>query len=71
MNKIDFKDFININRKNIFNTSRNSDLVEAIMEFGALVCNSKTPKCGMCPIQKNCKFYNSGNKIKKQKKLCK
>ena len=66
--KIDFKVFKNINKKKIFNTERNSDLVEAMMEFGALVCNSKIPKCSICPIKKNCKFYNSTNKIKKLKK---
>ena len=35
-----------MNRKNLFNTNRNSDFVEAMMEFGALVCNAKIPKCG-------------------------
>ena len=38
------------------------------MEFGALVCNSKIPKCLICPIQTNCKFYKSKNKIKQVKK---
>ena len=66
--KIDFKVFKNINKKKIFNTDRNSDLVEAMMEFGALVCNSKVPKCSICPIKKNCKFNNSTNKIKTLKK---
>ena len=66
--KIDFKAFKNINKKRIFNTNRNFDLVEAMMEFGALVCNSKIPKCEICPIQKNCKFYKSKNKIKQIKK---
>ena len=66
--KIDFKVFKNINKKKIFNTERNSDLVEAMMEFGALVCNSKVPKCSICPIKKNCKFNNSTNKIKTLKK---
>ena len=66
--KIDFKAFKNINKKKIFNTNRNFDLVEAMMEFGALVCNSKIPKCEICPIQKNCKFYKSKNKIKQIKK---
>ena len=68
VNKIDFKYFKNVNRKNLFNTSRNSDLVEAMMEFGALVCNAKIPKCEICPIQKDCKFYNSKKKIKQIKK---
>ena len=40
--KIDFENFININKKKLFNTNRNSDLVEAMMEFGALVCNSSS-----------------------------
>ena len=65
VNKIDFKYFKNINKKNIFNTNRNSDFVEAMMEFGALVCNAKIPKCEICPIQKNCKFYNSKKKLNK------
>ena len=68
VNKIDFKYFKNVNRKNLFNTSRNSDLVEAMMEFGALVCNAKIPKCKICPIQKDCKFNNSKKKIKQTKK---
>ena len=66
--KINFEVFKNINKKKIFNTNRNSDLVEAMMEFGALVCNSKIPKCGQCPIKNNCKFYKSSNKIKPIKK---
>ena len=68
VNKIDFKVFKINNKKNIFNTNRNSDLVEAMMEFGALVCNSKIPKCEICPIKKNCKFYKSKNKIKQIRK---
>ncbi len=68
VSKIDFKYFKNINRKNLFNTSRNSDFVEAMMEFGALICNAKVPKCEICPIRKDCRFYNSKKKIKKIKK---
>ena len=66
--KINFKEFKNINKKNIFNTNRNSDLVEAMMEFGALICNSKIPKCEKCPIKKYCKFYKSTNKVMQIKK---
>ena len=66
--KIDFEKFKNLNSKNLFNTKRNSDLVEAAMEFGALVCNSKAPKCAACPINKNCKFFKSPNRIKRMKK---
>ena len=67
--KIDFKKFKNLNSKHLFNTKRNSDLVEAMMEFGALVCNSKDPKCTKCPIKKNCNFFKSPNKIKRKKKI--
>ena len=42
--KINFNQLIEVNRKNIFNTSRNSDLIEALMEFGALICKPKKPK---------------------------
>ncbi len=39
------------------------------MEFGALICSPKSPKCIVCPIKKNCKFFKSPNKIKKTKKI--
>ena len=35
------------------------------MEFGALICKPKEPRCNICPISKICKFYHSG----KNKKL--
>ena len=38
------------------------------MEFGALICNPKTPKCNVCPIKKKCEFFNSTKKIKHLKK---
>ena len=38
------------------------------MEFGALICNSKTPKC-KCPIKKNCKFFKSKKNKTIKKKL--
>ena len=27
------------------------------MELGALICKPINPKCGQCPIRKNCKSY--------------
>ena len=66
--KIDFQKFINLNRKNLFCTNRNSDLVEAIMEFGALICKPRDPRCATCPIKKNCKFNNSIKKFQNIKK---
>ena len=43
--KIDFKKLISLNRKSLFITNRNSDFIEALMEFGALICKPKDPKC--------------------------
>ena len=37
------------------------------MEFGALICKPKDPKCGICNLNKNCKYFNSTNKIKSTK----
>ena len=65
--KIDFKKIIELNKKKLFSTKRNSDLVEALMEFGALICKSKEPKCNICNLNKICKYFNSANKIKNKK----
>jgi A/G-specific adenine glycosylase len=62
--KINFDHFIEINKKKLFNSKRNSDLVEALMEFGALVCKPKDPICGICNLNKNCKYFKSSKKIK-------
>jgi A/G-specific adenine glycosylase len=65
--RINFVKFVNKNKKKFFSTKRNSDLVEALMEFGALICKPKDPKCGICNLNKNCKYFNSTNKIKSTK----
>ena len=62
--KINFEKFIELNKKNLFSTKRNSDFVEALMEFGALICKPKDPKCGICDLNRTCKYFNSSNKIK-------
>ena len=67
--KIDFKQLIAINKKNLFKTKRNSDFVEALMEFGALVCRPKEPKCSSCSIKNKCKYFKSDKKFKQTKKL--
>jgi len=53
---------------NLFKTKRNGDLAEAIMEFGALICKPKDPKCFECKINKMCLYFNSESKIKFTKK---
>ncbi len=65
--KINFDQFIETNKKKLFNSKRNSDFVEALMEFGALVCKPKNPKCGICNLNQNCKYFNSPKKIKTTK----
>ncbi len=65
--KIKFEHFIEINKKKLFNSKRNSDFVEALMEFGALVCRPKDPICGICNLNKNCKYFNSTRKVKTSK----
>ena len=32
----------------------------AIMEFGALVCTQRSPKCQDCPLRKDCAWANAG-----------
>ena len=67
--KIDFKKLVEINKKNLFKFNRNSDLVEAFMEFGALICKPKEPKCYNCNIKNMCKYLKSNKKFKKTKLL--
>ena len=69
--KINFEKLIDTNKKNLFITNRNSDFVEALMEFGALICKPKDPKCSQCCLNKSCRYLKSSNKIKtiKRKKL--
>ena len=70
--KINYEELILLNKKKIFNTNRNADFVEALMEFGALICKPKDPKCGACCLKKSCKYFKSSKKIMtKEKKMIK
>ncbi len=66
--KIDFDNFIKKNRKKLFNTKNNADFIEALMEFGALVCKPKDPNCHTCCLNKTCKYFKSRIKIRSFKK---
>ena len=66
--KINFDKLISLNKNEIFNTNRNSDFVEAIMEFGALICKPKDPKCIICSLNNTCKYFKSSVKIKTTRK---
>ena len=66
--RINFDKLILINKKKIFNTNRNADFVEALMEFGALICKPKDPKCSVCCLNKSCKYFKSSKKIDNKRK---
>ena len=66
--KINFEKLIDTNKKNLFITKRNSDFVEALMEFGALICMPKDPKCSQCCLNKSCRYLKSSNKIETNKR---
>ena len=68
--KINFDELINNNKKKLFKSkNRNKDFAEALIEFGALVCRPKEPRCVNCNIKKNCKYFKSKNKFKKKLNL--
>ena len=70
--KIDFNKLFNSNSKMLFKNKRNADFVEALMEFGALICRPKDPKCFVCCLNKTCKYLKSSKKIiTKTKKMIK
>ena len=54
---------------NLFKTKRNGDFAEALMEFGALICKPKNPRCHECKIKKMCAYYASESKIRFGKKI--
>ena len=45
-----------------FAAARNevSDLNQALMELGALVCTPRSPSCGRCPLEANCRGLQAG-----------
>jgi A/G-specific adenine glycosylase len=67
-NEINFNKLIETNKKNLFKTKRNSDFVEALMEFGALICKPKKPECFKCNIKSTCGYFKSDKKFKQIKK---
>jgi A/G-specific adenine glycosylase len=39
---------------------RPGDLVQAMMDLGAMLCRPKKPRCGDCPLRSECAAYASG-----------
>lgn len=44
--------------KDIGGTGRASDLPQALMDLGAMVCTPKSPSCGLCPVTKWCQGFH-------------
>lgn len=44
--------------KKAFNAKRPYLILFAIMDFSALVCDAKHPSHEICPLKKNCSYYN-------------
>ena len=68
-NKIDFNKLIESNKKSLFKENRHSDFVEALMEFGALLCKPKEPECFKCNIKNICKYFKSDKKFRQIKRI--
>ena len=66
--KINFEKLIAKNKEKLFNLNRNADFVEALMEFGALMCKPKDPSCITCCLNKTCKYFKSNDKIRTSSK---
>ena len=62
--KIEFDKLIEKNKKKLFISNRHADFIEALMEFGALICKPKDPNCLTCCLNKTCKYFKSDKKIK-------
>ena len=56
------------NTYKIFDSERNADLAEALMEFGALICKPKNPLCNHCNLKKNCEFFKNNTYVFSKKK---
>ena len=41
---------------------KSSHFCHQIVEFGRDICSARKPKCGDCPLNYFCKYYNGGNK---------
>ena len=65
---LDLNKIIERNKKSLFGTKRHSDFVEALMEFGALICKPKEPDCLKCNIKRSCRYFKSDKKLKQIKK---
>ncbi|MEO6198722.1 MAG: A/G-specific adenine glycosylase [Sphingomicrobium sp.] len=40
---------------------RAGDLAQAMMDLGATICRPRAPKCGLCPVARDCAAFATGN----------
>ncbi len=52
-----------------FYTSRNADLAEALMDFGAVICKPNNPLCNICNLKTNCYFFKNKISVAINKKI--
>ncbi|MDE2029953.1 MAG: A/G-specific adenine glycosylase [Alphaproteobacteria bacterium] len=50
---------------------RAGDYAQALMDLGATICTPRSPKCGLCPWQKECRAFASGDQEKLPKREAK
>ena len=51
--------------------SKGAAIAEALMEFGAIICKPKNPKCNICNIKNKCNFFKNKNFFSSSKKILK
>jgi len=57
------KYFFSLAQELISHVDNPSEYNQAIMEFGALQCTPKNPKCATCPLQNSCQSVLVGNQL--------
>ena len=55
INNID--EFIKKNQKDLLSYYNSRDFNQALMDLGSKICTNKSPKCNICPLEKQCMKY--------------
>lgn len=50
--------------KKVVNHSKHREINWAVLDFAAMICQSKVPKCYSCPLQGYCKYFKESNTTK-------
>lgn len=49
--------------------SKPGDFIEALMDLGSQICKSSSPKCELCPLNKNCETFLKNKSMLSSKKI--